>query len=425
MISTLKKILKILVTAILCLVLVLVSAEMTFRYLPNIFVKNKRASESGPITRKALQKKVQARIYRNWNRKRSDAPNPFYLPWVAFENADFENEERLNFIVDKTKFPPSGNWEAYNVFRSSEEKELTKYFVSTNSFGFRDLPRTVKKPKNTFRIIVIGSYVTFGFALNDEDTFVRKVEKKLNTAKLNNLKYEVWNAGRQGSTAIQGYALLKKELLSYKPDLIIFDYGWADPFTNSDSVKKTSAIVDKQFLFEIKQQMYYGAVKLCYINSFTTKILGSSELCIRITDKLSQHQKVISLDGWKESLIKVAEFAKMKKTPVLFLNQAPHIQADVYKSVTDPENKLFFLDTVSYMNAQKIPDEFIENFWKKTNWLTEVGINREEVGPAQYIYLRNDAIQYNGLAHDFMAQRIFEELTKIVPQLKPKNNLVN
>lgn len=412
--------LKVVLSTLLGLVLVLGIVEATFRFAPDIFQKKQSTSEAVAITRKALTKKVQARIYKNWSRKRSEVPNPFYLPWVAFENINFKSEKRLEHIVKQTKFPPNGNWEAYNVFRSSEEKESTKYNVKTNSFGFRDLERSVEKPKKTFRIVVLGSYITFGFALNDEETFVRKLEVKLNKAKFNNLKYEVWNVGRQGSTAIQGYALLKKEIMQYKPDLILFDYGWADPFTNSDSVGKNKGS-SKNNSFYLKQKLYYGAVKICYTGKITGKMFGTTEICARITERLSEHQRVLSMRGWKQSLVKVAEFAKENKMPILFLNQAPHMKADIFKPVIDVPNNIFFLDTVSYINSQKITEEIKNEFWSKTNWLNEVGIKREEIGDADYIYVRNDAIQYNQLAHDFMSDRIFVELTELIPKFLLKN----
>lgn len=411
--------LKIVSLTLLGALLTLVIVEAIFRFAPGIFQKEQSASEAVAITRKALTKKVQGRIYKNWSRKRSEAPNPFYLPWVAFENIGFKSDKRLEFIVKQTKFPPNGNWEAYNVFRSSEEKESTKYNVKTNSFGFRDLERSVEKPKKTFRIIVLGSYITFGFALQDEETYVRKLETKLNKAKIKNLKFEVWNAGRQGSTAIQGYALLKKEMLQYKPDLVLFDFGWADPFTNNDSVGKNRN-GEKDFLFNVKQQLYYGAVKVCYTNEVSSKIFGTTEVCARVTEKLSQHQRALSMRGWRESLIKTAELAKENKLPILFLNQAPHMKPDIFQQVVDPQNKVFFLDTVSYINAQKITDEVKNEFWSKTNWLNEVGIKREDIGDADYIYVRNDAIQYNQLAHDFMSDRILVELKELIPQLLKK-----
>lgn len=106
-----------------------------------------------------------------------------------------------------------------------------KFFVDgiyrINSKGYRDYEFSEDKNPHIKRIIVMGNSCTFGWKVDLEQTYAKRLEKLLNQD-LPEPEYEVINAGMTGYSTFQGLRLLKREILSYHPDIIIIAYGWND-----------------------------------------------------------------------------------------------------------------------------------------------------------------------------------------------------
>ncbi|MCX8064863.1 MAG: hypothetical protein N3G21_06785, partial [Candidatus Hydrogenedentes bacterium] len=82
------------------------------------------------------------------------------------------------------------------------------HIIKINSHGFRDYEFTKEKPPNTFRIIVVGDSVTFGWRQRLEDTYPKILEKKLNEVFSSRIKIEVLNFGVGGYNAEQEAELI-------------------------------------------------------------------------------------------------------------------------------------------------------------------------------------------------------------------------
>ncbi len=96
--------------------------------------------------------------------------------------------------------------------------------IKINSDGFRDYEYNKKKPKNVFRIAVVGDSVTFGWRQRLEDTYPKKLEQLLRQNEGGNLKFEVLNFGVGGYNAEQEIELVKTKVINYEPDLIIIGF---------------------------------------------------------------------------------------------------------------------------------------------------------------------------------------------------------
>ena len=99
---------------------------------------------------------------------------------------------------------------------------------------FRQVKYSLKKDKDTFRIICIGDSITQGCAqekglLPVEETYPYKLQRIL-ASNIKNAKIEVVNAGRGGYSSLQGLRYLKKSLWQYEPDLVISWFGVNDFF---------------------------------------------------------------------------------------------------------------------------------------------------------------------------------------------------
>jgi hypothetical protein len=70
----------------------------------------------------------------------------------------------------------------------------SRYFdtrYTTNSFGFRDKPRSTAKSDDAYRILLYGDSLIFGWGLNDGERFSDLIENE-------RAGLEIWNLGVPG-----------------------------------------------------------------------------------------------------------------------------------------------------------------------------------------------------------------------------------
>lgn len=93
-------------------------------------------------------------------------------------------------------------------------------FATLNSRGYRNKEFSIRKGRDTRRILILGDSMTFGWGVPDENTYPAVLENILNSEK--GKRWEVINAGYLGGLSLDGYYIyLKEEGLSLSPDIII------------------------------------------------------------------------------------------------------------------------------------------------------------------------------------------------------------
>lgn len=102
--------------------------------------------------------------------------------------------------------------------------EETSCFANTtkiNNFGFNARDFALTKPKNIFRIVVVGGSFVEGFQLPQEKNFARILEDKLNATATHSQKYEVIALGKSGNGVYLDLLYFWKYAAQLKPDLVI------------------------------------------------------------------------------------------------------------------------------------------------------------------------------------------------------------
>jgi len=99
--------------------------------------------------------------------------------------------------------------------------------LSINEKGFRGPDFSEEKPAHTFRIIVLGDSVTFGFKVRQEDTYAQKLSLLLSQA-ASKRRIEVINAGVIGYSSWQGRKLYETRLARHSPDVVVVLFGYND-----------------------------------------------------------------------------------------------------------------------------------------------------------------------------------------------------
>lgn len=217
-------------------------AELWFRYQTSHLRKLDDKPPVVDLFVHTMDTIVQPRIDRSWARPITERPNIFSPPLDTYINAGFEDLQRLQTIAERMRLPPSQTWTVPNFLR--DPLEDSSHTITSNSLGFRNVERPTKKDPNIFRIIALGSYPVFGHGVNDDETYPHYLEAEMNQPRWLKAwskfacrkidKVEVWNSGRQGATAIMGYARLILDVEPIDPDLIIWDFGWIDYYLRSD-----------------------------------------------------------------------------------------------------------------------------------------------------------------------------------------------
>lgn len=158
--------------------------------------------------------------------------HPF--PWdEVVNNSYIINGYTLKRYVSNKCFQSDGDWVRI---------EITT--VCTNSEGFRDKNHSLVKDSNTIRIAVIGDSYVFGWGVEENETFVMLLEKKINKEYANTGKrFEVFNFGFGGAGLKDKVLYYTEFAKKYDQDIIIIVYLWDDfvDWTGLQNIKEELA----------------------------------------------------------------------------------------------------------------------------------------------------------------------------------------
>jgi hypothetical protein len=142
---------------------------------------------------------------------------------------------------------------------------------SFSKAGWRDVERTVEKPANTYRVALIGDSATESLQVPLEQVWATIAEKQINqdlaaapnaavtkSAQPNKKPphVEVINFGVSGYSTSQELLLLQKEVVKYKPDLIVVLYSRGDSDESSvDPAKYATAEPRPYFYLDQNNQL--------------------------------------------------------------------------------------------------------------------------------------------------------------------------
>jgi lysophospholipase L1-like esterase len=180
-------------------------------------------------------------------------------------------------LLRVTGWPPSGGKQ---VFEHSEPFWITdpdlrthpfphremdaSFSVSTDAQGLRAPLHTLEKPRDTYRILFLGCSTTFGWGVDDEQSYPARLQAALDTKGYAGI--EVLNGGQPGYTSFQGLWFLKHTGLRYDPDLVVFGYVVQDA-RRAAYTDRSQAVLqrDARFLKDhllYRLHLYLGARQL-------------------------------------------------------------------------------------------------------------------------------------------------------------------
>lgn len=190
------------------------------------------------------------------------------------------------------------------------------YEVITNSDGFRGKEYSIDKPKDTYRIVIIGDSVAFG-KFTDKNTLASRLELGLANF-CSTKKFEVLNMGVEGYNSIQESEMLRLKGLKYNPDLVIVYYTLNDPDYPEYYCKKN--FINHHFL--LPRYIFYR------IKKFQVKRDRAKR---GVRNNLENFQYLYSHDTWqhaKEAILEMGNLTASKGIQMVLLI-TPEMSEDV------------------------------------------------------------------------------------------------
>lgn len=342
------------------------------------------------IQKEAMQTFLQEKIDRLWWRFLAEKASFYEPPFEVFINRGYEDAARMRHIAEHSRLPHDSQSTQQNFLRRNLTPDTGLFTVRGNNLGFRGEDRQAEKPAGTYRIIVLGSYPAFGHAVNDGETYPYVLEKELARRIGRRPKVEVWNGGRQGGTSIMGVARLQYEIGAYRPDLIIWDYGWIEMYLMND--------VSEDPGFEKQRMIPLSAgVRKVYDFCHKAQFLYT---CRQIINKYGKISAQDAITGWRTAMEYLREWSAQNSVPVIFLrHRGVSLPAEEFTAFDRPQNRFYYLDTHKALDEKLSPAE-TDEFWSGENWLSELGHTREDVLALNPdLMFVGDAIQYNKYAY--------------------------
>jgi len=207
-------------------------------------------------------------------------------------------------VFKKSKLIPSTLLENLDTQHISLTREFSSHYT-TNSLGYRGPEFNVEKSDNVYRILILGDSITFGWGVEDNQTFSYLLQQQFNQ-EYPDKKIEIINAGWHGSYAPDSYYIyLKNEGLQLNPDLIILNlFPWNDISDLDEMVWKemdeNSMPVKIQSTARVVRKGYH--VETVSSNwKFRLPILRNSHLAILAMTNLEQNSPA-AVDKIKKTL---------------------------------------------------------------------------------------------------------------------------
>jgi len=136
-------------------------------------------------------------------------------------------------------------WASENADRARNKP--TRFRVGPYDLPLRGEPKADPKPPATHRTLFLGDSFTYGLAVDPEDTFVGRIEARLNEARpLPGIgRYEVYNGGIPGSLTPAWHALLAEFGRAYQPDLVVAVFFLRDGVAGVTTLGQIDGIRDE------------------------------------------------------------------------------------------------------------------------------------------------------------------------------------
>jgi lysophospholipase L1-like esterase len=211
---------------------------------------------------------------------------------------------------------PDLDLQASNWLRPPAWGPVPVYRIRTDRSGLRDLHS--KAPHTGLRILCLGDSSTFGWGVEESETFARQTEAMLR-ASHPAANVQVVNAGIPGYSSHQGLRFLRDELLELEPDVLVVSFGFND--------SRSAATTDRE-------QAEQRATVLGRLDALVSPLYGYRLLQLALgsgsaASLASQHKTLrVPIDDYRANLLEMLRIARANEIEAIF---APVVMPAEYR----------------------------------------------------------------------------------------------
>ena len=147
-------------------------------------------------------------------------------------------------------------------------KFFQEHTYRINSDGLRN--KEISKKKIKPRIIALGNSCTFGWGIDYDLIYTRRLEQILDKY------YEIINAGVPGYSSFQGQVYFESELVKLKADYVLILFGWNDHWAAANGIADKDQQLPSEFIINIQNVLsnfhLYRAIKKALLSSIEIDI---------------------------------------------------------------------------------------------------------------------------------------------------------
>ena len=238
--------------------------------------------------------------------------SPYFLYYgLSWQPADDQPEGHSVSMRGYSKFEPNRVLQQYGMFAKPTP-------IRINSSGLRGPDFSAEKPAGVIRIICMGGSSTFGFFDRDEHTYPAELERAFRAGNLpGGATVEVINAGIPHANSDNILAMLRNELLDYRPDILTFYEGYNDATFPMDenALQRTMRWMHAHFASYVALSRAMTAVRGRGLRGRWSGYLSNQ-------DASSVDRQVrLHVERFEGNLREVVRLARAKGVPVVLIKQ--------------------------------------------------------------------------------------------------------
>lgn len=296
-----------------------------------------------------------------------------------------------------------------NTFSQISEDRRTPYLVESNSLGFRGTELRQPKPANSFRIAIFGDSSSFGWGVNQHETFATLLQQDLQRSHPDKT-VEIANFAIPGDSSEYGRLLFEAFARDLHADLVILGFGANDA---KAAFQAHASQVDRFRSSHTVQSSSYWLKKSALYRTLEA-FIGASLSAGKKQQSGKKTKHAVPGKRYQENLLAMAGSAtSLGAKDVLLLNLCT--PGDYAKRAKKAAQKNGLL----YLNGQKLLVSEIEKLKTKSLYPQMVEQMEDLYGHMlrrnQLFYITSDSCHPNAVGHRIIADEL---ATIISPRIR-------
>lgn len=318
---------------------------------------------------------------------------------------------RSNFVPVSQK-GTLGIIEEYKQWNREFDKTKSKGYFGYEKYFYKDLPFRTKTPtiaKERPRILVVGDSFSWGDKIQKvEEIWPYRLESLLEE---DNRSSEVINLSMMGASTVNEMDVIDQHGWELKPDLIILQYYYNDPFPSSPNFKNSGNSCMEINRRDLSPFRHQALQSQSYLYSFLNDKYFTFQLLFGLASKLDFndiHQE--KFQGWRDARNRLISFSKKAKNleiPVIFL-----VLPDLRQNLE--------LSEYPYIELNKQLEKFSTDC--SFHYVDMLSVFSEENPKGQDWWALDWDAHPNSKGHEIIAQNLVEITSDLVISHSPPNN---